>query len=306
MNSNPTGTWNKALDEYCALPKAEQDACTVQCLADFDVWVRTQPMYIPCETHPDVNRQADIDASKPITGWSFLTGTRRFSLKYARCNRCLGDKLETSIRECLVSNGVPPNLLHATIDNWKGDADIIAKVKDFANCKRGFLVLLGDYGIGKSHLACGLMRRYLEYYKLQDDVEVHVCSGNSWMIKQSSLLLALRDTYTDRKAKNPVVQAQSADLLVLDEVGVSAGGRDEAPMIHEILSHRYEQRLPTVMTSNLSWPDFQHAVGERMADRLNECAFAVVSIGGESCRQQMKQGYFGAANLKPRDWEFKV
>jgi DNA replication protein DnaC len=193
-------------------------------------------------------------------------------LLYEQCPSCFQD----GIRNRLLVQGVPRNLLHATLKNWDGDADILSKVRNFATDKRGFLILLGNCGVGKTHLAVGVMR------KIQ----------SSWLVKQSTLLIMQRDTYGDTKAEDPIDKAKYKDLLVLDELGISGGGKDEGPMLYEILSFRYEQMLPTILTSNLSWEQFKTVIGERMGDRLYECAYAVLTIGGESYRAKMKDDYF--------------
>ena len=252
----------------------EKEALDVQRKSEFDSWLLEQPKSIPCQIHPFIQRTANMDVIMKERGLArgFL------HMEYAHCRTCVSEKQ-------LSRQDVPENLFHATLENWQGDSLILGKVQEFAKARRGFLVLLGNYGVGKSHLAVGVMRRF----------------DSAWLVKQSSLLLMLRDTYSDKKAKDPVPKAQSVGLLVLDEIGISGGGRDEAPMLHEILSNRYEKLQPTILTSNLAFDQLKLAIGERMADRLKECAFAVLSIGGESHRPQKKADYFTQAKPKEQD-----
>lgn len=149
-------------------------------------------------------------------------------------------------------------------------------VKSFCKIRRGFLILLGRFGTGKSHLATAALRYF----------------GRGWFTKQSSLLFALRATYHDKAAFNPIERAQAARLFILDDIGSSAGGRDEQPMIHEILDYRHGERLPTILTSNLSYEKPTSVLGERLGDRLKESTFRVLVFNGSSHRTQARQSYF--------------
>ena len=133
------------------------------------------------------------------------------------------------------------------------------------------------FGTGKSHLSAAALRQI----------------GGGWFVKQSSLLFALRATYRDKAARDPIERAQSARLLVLDDVGISSGGRDELPLLHEILDHRHGEKLPTIMTSNLPLEGLSAVIGDRMSDRLRESAFRVLNFTGTSNRRGARQRYFG-------------
>jgi len=130
--------------------------------------------------------------------------------------------------------------------------ETLQTVIEFGKIRRGFLLLLGEVGTGKSHLAAALM---LDFKR-------------PVFIKQSELLQKLRLTYRDRHAEDPIALCRQADLLVLDEVGVSAGGRDEFPLIHDILDYRYGELLPTCLTGNVGVRELTDMLGERMIDRL--------------------------------------
>ena len=112
------------------------------------------------------------------------------------------------------------------------------------------------------------------------------------MVKQASLLRLLRATYGDKKADDPIEKAQYARLLVLDDAGLSSGGRDELPMLHEVLDYRHGERLPTIVTTNLPFEQLSDALGERMADRLRESTFRILTFNGSSHRREAREHYF--------------
>jgi DNA replication protein DnaC len=202
------------------------------------------------------------------------------SAVYAPCAKCSDEHVKAADAERLKRQGVPSNLLAADFDNWKPaneqDEALLNAVIGFATARRGFLLMLGEFGTGKTHLAVAVMRRF----------------RSALMVKQSELLRRLRATYRDKAAIDPVDQAQGTPLLVLDEVGFSPGGRDELPMLHDILDHRHGNQMPTILTGNITLDRLKDAVGERMEDRLRESCFAILNFSGTSHRRESREKYF--------------
>lgn len=81
---------------------------------------------------------------------------------------------------------------------------------------------------------------------------------------------------------------QTIPLLFLDDLGrepteVMQYGNVTSP-ITELLEYRYNQRLTTIVTTNLEPSDVRQKYGDRIADRFNEM-FALVSYTGASYRR---------------------
>lgn len=156
----------------------------------------------------------------------------------------------------MTSAGVPKRLLMASFGNWTvrtpRDATILNACREFAGRPGGFLVLHGGVGLGKTHLAVSIMR----------------ACRRGIMLTQNSFLVRLRATYRSDYAVNPVERCKDARLLVMDELGLSTGGRDEIPALYEVLNHRHGEDKKTVITTNLAPDHFEEAFGERIADRL--------------------------------------
>lgn len=243
--------------------------------AELDAFLSTHPQKAPCKHHPLIIQLLDVEASRIASH-----DAREHVVRYTRCDLCHRDQLARDEAEHLKRQGVPDILTGATFENWKPrseqEASHLQAVADFAECGKGFLLLLGAVGTGKTHLAVAAMRRY----------------RSALFVKQASLLRSLRDTYTNRSASDPIEGCQRVGLLILDEMGVSGGGRDEYPMLHEILDHRHGERKPTILTSNLTWQELQSLLGERLHDRLRESAFKILTFAGPSHRADAKGRYF--------------
>jgi DNA replication protein DnaC len=87
--------------------------------------------------------------------------------------------------------------------------------------------------------------------------------------------------------EDPMIRAQKCELLLLDDLG----GREKLSewkleTLTEIVNERYENLLPTIVTSNLhpSDADLMKLVEGRILDRLAENA-TYIEIAGESRRR---------------------
>ena len=122
-----------------------------------------------------------------------------------------------------------------------------------------------------------------------------------------SVVMLLNNTYYNRRGEgigNRLLEAkdiaqlsgkpeqltayQTIPLLFLDDLGrepteVMRYGNVTSP-ITELLEYRYNQRLTTLVTTNLEPSEVRQKYGDRIADRFNEM-FAVVSYTGASYRR---------------------
>jgi DNA replication protein DnaC len=236
-----------------------------------DAFLATEPREQECEQHPGQTQKLNRELTRDYAGVDG-DGCFSFHSRFSPCPICE--------RERLLRQGVPLALVHADFVNWRprtdGERQHLERAREFALVRRGFLFLLGPVGVGKSHLAVGIMRAF----------------SSALFVRQAQLLRQLRQHYHDSAIANPIAGAQEAGLLVLDELGVSSGGKDEQPMLSEILAARYEQRLPTVVTSNLTWKGVAAALGSRLEDRLRESIFCVLVFAGNSHRAKRRAAYF--------------
>jgi DNA replication protein DnaC len=195
---------------------------------------------------------------------------------------------ECRIREKLRGYGVPENLIGATLGNWtpseQRDIQSLGRVAAFADRPKGFLILSSpEYGNGKSHLAVGILRSvYLTFRR--NGVVVR-------FISQAQILESIRRRYDDPKAEDVKQTLAKVPFLVIDDVGVSGGGRDEGPALYDIISQRYDGLRPTVLTMNLSPEQFRDVIGARMASRLRQATNAWIDIHGPSFRAAKRNDY---------------
>ena len=137
-------------------------------------------------------------------------------------------------------------------------------------------VFIGKLGTGKTHLAIGIGLRIMH----RDGRSV-VFSTVMRMIKR------IRNTWGGNGAESDAEASEAftrPDLLILDEVGAQYGSEAEKLLIFDILNERYNNRLPTLLLSNLSLDDVRAYLGERVYDRLREDGGEAIPFDWESHR----------------------
>lgn len=202
-----------------------------------------------------------------------------FIPRFKPCPVC--HRIKTGPESWKVKAGIPLELCEASLDNWKPkndrEARDLQKVRNFVKKRQGFLLLLGSRGRGKTHLSAAIIS--------------HFRSGR--MFTQADLLYKLRQRYSDNMAEDVINAAKKAKVLVIDEMGLSAGGKDEFPMLHEILSYRHSNFLPTVLNGNITAGELGQIIGPRMTDRLEQSLFLQIILDGESNRKNLRAEYQG-------------
>lgn len=128
---------------------------------------------------------------------------------------------------------------------------------EYARRPEGWLALFAGYGVGKTHLAAAIANEVL---------------GRGLQVVFAvvpDLLDHLRATFAPT---SPVTYDQrfelirTAPLLVLDDLGTEHTTEWAREKLYQIINHRYNERLPTVFTSNLEPEEIDPRVFSRMCD----------------------------------------
>jgi DNA replication protein DnaC len=154
-------------------------------------------------------------------------------------------------------------------------------IKSLANCqyieKKENILLVGQCGTGKSHLAVSLGMKAIEAgYKVR-------------FITIPDLAALLRGALADQSVEAKTKELIEPDLLILDEFGFTPLDRVLADAFYRIIASRYE-RSSTIVTSNKSFENWADefpdpVIAVAVIDRLIHHAH-VVPIVGESYRMK--------------------
>ncbi len=137
------------------------------------------------------------------------------------------------------------------------------------------LLLTGDCGTGKTHLAVAILRETAE-------------AGIPGMfVVVPDLLAKMKASFNtkDGKAAELVEAAKNAPLLVLDDLGAEDPKVWVIELIYVLINHRYEHMLPTIITTNYDGTKIGEVFGKRIQSRLAEMTVPV-NIRAEDYRMR--------------------
>lgn len=138
------------------------------------------------------------------------------------------------------------------------------------------LVLTGNPGTGKTHLAIAIARYVMR-------------SGRDALYARAyEAIQAVKETYSKdakRTEREVIAEFVRPDLLVLDEIGVQFGTDAEKVILYAIINGRYDRGLPTVIVSNLDLSEIESFIGDRAFDRLRENGGKVLRFKWDSYRK---------------------
>ena len=127
------------------------------------------------------------------------------------------------------------------------------------------LLLKGNCGTGKTHLAVSILRETAE-------------AGIPGMfVVVPDLLAKMRASFSlrDGKADELLKAAKDAAVLVLDDLGAEDPKPWVPELIYVLINHRYEHMLPTVITTNCGGKELEAVFGRRIVSRLSEMTVPV-------------------------------
>ncbi len=128
--------------------------------------------------------------------------------------------------------------------------------RQFAANPQGWLLLMGGYGCGKTHLAAAIANQV-------------VAQGTPTLfLTVPDLLDFLRFSYNnpDASFETRFEEIRQVPLLVLDDFGTQSATPWAQEKLFQILNFRYINRLPTVITTNLMLTEIEPRLRSRLQD----------------------------------------
>jgi DNA replication protein DnaC len=128
--------------------------------------------------------------------------------------------------------------------------------QQFAKSLDGWLLLQGDYGCGKTHLAAAIANFVVSL------------GVPTLFITVPDLLDTLRFAYQDPRAtfEGRFEEIRQAPLLVLDDFGTQNATNWAQEKLFQIINYRYINRLPLVVTTNLTLGEIEGRIRSRLED----------------------------------------
>lgn len=178
-------------------------------------------------------------------------------------------------------SGIPVRFAMSTFDNYhveEGNERQAKAVKvchsfvdNFKACLEtgASMVMMGDVGTGKTHLACAMVKEISRRY-----------NASTTYITAARMYRTLKATYgSDKEAKEQDVinQFVNRELLVIDELGISYNSQAEKVLLFDIINGRYELNRPTIIMTNIKTKEkLEEWLTKPVYDRLTERGRAVL------------------------------
>ena len=163
-------------------------------------------------------------------------------------------------------------LSHLTFDNFNASGNDKAKFmssqdrenlhksfeicEEFARTPKGWLLLEGGYGCGKTHLAAAI-------------ANLAVSNGvPTLFITVPDLLDSLRFAYADPETtfEQRFEDIRNSNLLILDDFGTQNATAWAQEKLFQIINYRYINKLTTVITTNLMLGEIEGRIRSRLQD----------------------------------------
>ncbi len=200
--------------------------------------------------------RVNVPPEHPLFGKAVACRCKRLELAEQRQRRL---RSESNLR----------HLVHMTFDTFETDVysspavsfslqDAKRLAMDFAAEPDGWLLVTGDFGCGKTHLAAAIAN---ERIRLGRPVFFEVVPD---------LLDYLRATYAP---DSPVSYGERFDhvrnceLLILDDLGTQNATPWAMEKLYQIINYRYNAALPTVITTNQTPADMDPRLASRLLNQ---------------------------------------
>lgn len=143
------------------------------------------------------------------------------------------------------------------IEQRQNLSEAVRLAKDFARSPDGWLVFQGVNGCGKTHLAAAIVNYRYQLHEMALFVVV------------PDFLDHLRSTFSP-ESKISYDQlfetVKSAPLLVLDDFAEQASTPWAQEKLYQVINHRYNARLPSVITTCSSLDEIESRISSRLVD----------------------------------------
>lgn len=179
-----------------------------------------------------------------------------------RCECALEKRAQTLLKQARI----PVNYANDRFENFlnRGSSELgkiqlmlTSYCKDFPNVDPPGLLLAGEPGTGKTHLAVAVLQRLIEH------------GFQGVFVDYQKLLERIRASYDPLSGESPrgaYEEAADADVLLLDDLGAHRVTDWVEDTVTSIITYRCNERKPIIVTTNLPDPDMGGALVERLGE----------------------------------------
>lgn len=213
----------------------------------------------------------NLSMSEPTCAKCNDTGYIETDTGVIECECSLRRREQDHINRLFASAKIPARYRDKTLDNFEMDKQPAAHkvaldyTRTWPKEDGESLFFVGPVGTGKSHLARAILSKMIRLHKI---------SGLAATVP--NLMDDLRPGANDDRRAEQMELLKTVPLLVLDDLGAQKTTEWVTERLFVIINARYDDLLPTVITSNVYLEELRQLPGwDRLVDRIVEMARAV-------------------------------
>ncbi|MGP3948496.1 ATP-binding protein [Streptomyces sp. 7N604] len=135
------------------------------------------------------------------------------------------------------------------------------------------LLIVGTTGTGKTHQAYGAVRSLITA-----GVRLR------WKATTAADLYAELRPRPGHDGERELMDLARCPLLIIDDLGAAKNSEWTEEITMRLINRRYNEMLPTLVTTNLGMADLRQHIGDRVASRLTEMTDKVILDGPDRRR----------------------
>ena len=213
------------------------------------------------------------------------------------CSRCAKEiidkghqiheqKLEEILLDKKVKNAlIPVDLKDKDLNNFhhvnEEYSNIVAQVKNYTEQilegkRSSNLIINGPTGVGKSHLAVGILKYCYELKKFKKSIRYSTSFG---------LANKVIATWSDPDLSEESIYQEytEIDFLIIDDLGYADNGK-KSEIINKIIYRRHENQKNTIITSNLTTSQIIDYMDSRTCSRFLSRLYDHIEMNSEDFR----------------------
>ena len=133
------------------------------------------------------------------------------------------------------------------------------------------LFITGPVGSGKTHLVSAIIDYIARLHKRKVKDLIFKSSAN--------LLSEIRFSFDSKSTESLVKGFETADLLVIDDLGIEKSSDWTHEIFHKIIDSRYSNLMPVIITSNFTDIELKEKMSERIISRIYEMCRGIKLTG---------------------------
>jgi len=154
---------------------------------------------------------------------------------------------------------IPKRYHGCTWETFKGDRPATVKALELwrGDGDESMCCITGPAGTGKTHMAVATVLRWIA-----------ARGYGARFLVVPEWLQEIKGGFHDGRSNELLYRARTAKLLVMDDLGAELATDWVQDTVYSVINHRYNELLPTVVTTNLNLSELSSKYHDRLASRL--------------------------------------